>query len=211
MLARVRVPPKAAREVNAALPTYVERILLKLLEPDRDLRYANVDEVLEDLERERVDSSVMLRLRKHVRRYRLAVAGIALAGAAALGLAWTSRLSPPAVVAEGPVTTIGVLPFENLTGSDELGWMERGVPYLLVTDLSQIPGLRPVLSGRMERALADLGRDGETRFDEETIHAASEILGADFMLSGSLVETTDGVRIGLELRESICSSGLLPP
>ncbi len=209
VLARVRIPPRAPRSLRSDIPAYLERIVLKLLEADPELRYPNVDVVLDDLERERVDRSVVLRLRKLLSRNQLAIASVVLAGSLALGLTLNSRRPLPAVAAEGPVVTIGVLPFHNATGSDELTWMEGGVPDLLITDLSQIPGIRPVLSGRMERALEALGKNGQTLFDDETMRAASDMLKADFAVRGRFVESPGGIRIELTLRES--ATGLSHP
>ena len=51
IVARLQVKPPSPREKNREVPGYLERIVLKCLEVDPELRYQNAEEVLQDLER----------------------------------------------------------------------------------------------------------------------------------------------------------------
>ncbi len=124
VVARLQVKPTPPRTLNPQIPPYLERIILKLMEVDPDLRYKTADEVLQDIEREQVDSSLFLRTRKAILRHRGWIAAV-LVGS--LGLAvWLLGETPSGeVTADVPVTTIAILPFHNMTGNAELAWMEN--------------------------------------------------------------------------------------
>jgi len=206
VVARLQVKPTPPRTLNAQIPPYLERIILKLMEVDPDLRYKTAAEVLEDLEREQVDSSLLLRTRKAILRRRGWIAAC-LAGSLGLG-AWVLLRSPSGEVqADVPVTTIAILPFHNMTGNPELKWMENGLPEMLITDISQSATLRPLLEDRVHRILDDLGKSGQTSFEEETLEVFSNMAGADYILHGRFLESEGRLRIDLTLKERATGVG----
>jgi serine/threonine protein kinase/Tfp pilus assembly protein PilF len=201
VVARLQVKPTPPRTLNPQIPPYLERIILKLMEVDPDLRYKTAEEVLQDLEREQVDSSLFLRTRKALLRRRGWIAAV-LVGSLGLGI-WVFLRSPTLEVqADVPVTTIAILPFHNMTGDPDLEWMENGIQEMLITDVSQSRSLRPVLAERIARILEELGKDGESRFDEQTIQVIARTSGADFALHGRFIEAEGRLRVDLTLRNS---------
>jgi serine/threonine protein kinase len=165
VVARLQVTPTPPRTLNPEIPPYLERIILKLMEVDLDLRYKTADEVLQDLEREQVG-----RLSPS-RGFSAGRAGAAvLAGSLGLG-AWVATRRPEGEAStEVRATTIAILPFHNMTGNPELAWMENGIQEMLITDVSQSKALRPVLRDRVDRILHELGKDGQSRFDQQTLN-----------------------------------------
>jgi len=202
VLARIQNAPPAPRSIRPDLPPLVEQVVLKLLESDPELRYQSAESVLDDLEREHVDRRLALRVRKFLGKYRLRLAWAMLCALAAIALTAYVRLPSPGAIADGTTTSLAVLPFHNQTRSTELDWMENALPELLVTDLSQSPSLRPLRSGRVSQILRDLGKQGQTQFDPETVRVVAELSKVDYALHGSLVGTPTGVRVELTLRES---------
>jgi tetratricopeptide (TPR) repeat protein len=101
-----------------------------------------------------------------------------------------------------PVTTIAILPFHNMTGDAELEWMENGIQEMLITDISQSSSLRPVLRDRVDRILHELGKDGQNRFDQQTLQLISDAAGVGYALHGSFVESQGRLRMDLTLRQS---------
>ena len=201
VVARLQVKPNPPRTLNPQIPPYLERIILKLMEVDPDLRYKTAAEVLQDLEREQVDSSLLLRTRKAVLRRR---GWVAACFAGSLGLAGWVLLKTRSgeVQADVPVTTIAILPFHNMTGNPELQWMEYGIQEMLITDVSQSRSLRPVLAERIAQILEELGKDGQSRFDEQSIQVISRMSGADFSLYGRFIEAQGRLRVDLTLSNS---------
>lgn len=206
VVARLQVKPTPPRTLNPQIPPYLERIILKLMEVDPDLRYKTAAEVLQDLEREQVDSSLLLRTRKAILRRRGWIAACLL-GSLGLG-GWLLLRSPSGEVqADVPVTTIAILPFHNMTGNPELAWMENGLPEMLITDISQSATLRPLLEDRVHRILDDLGKSGQTSFEEETLEVFSNMAGADYILHGRFLESEGLLRIDLTLKERATGVG----
>ena len=199
IVARLQVKPPSPREKNSEIPGYLERIVLKCLEVDPELRYQNAEEVLQDLEREQVDRSLWLRLRKSVANHKTRIATASFLASLAIGYAYYSSLPPPLVAADVAVTSIAVLPFSNVTNSVEWAWMVNGIPELLVTDISQFRSLRAVTTGRIDQILEDLGKAGQSRFDEGTVRVVAEIAAADLALYGKFVESGGQLRVEMTL------------
>jgi serine/threonine protein kinase/Tfp pilus assembly protein PilF len=207
VVARLQVKPVSPRTLNPEIPAYLECIVLKLMEVDPDLRYETADEVLQDLEREQVDSSYLLRTRKAVLRRKGWIAAV-LAASVGLG-AWVLQRSPSGEVhADVPVTTIAILPFHNMTGNPELEWMENGIQEMLITDISQSSTLRPLLEDRIRQILRDLGKSGQTTFDEETLEVLSNMAAADYVLHGRFVESQHHLRVDVVLKERRTGVGI---
>jgi serine/threonine protein kinase/tetratricopeptide (TPR) repeat protein len=207
VVARLQVKPVLPRSLNPEIPSYLERIVLKLMEVDADFRYKTAQEVLQDLEREQVDSSFFLRTRKSIVRRRGQIAAACLVGAAVLGVWYYRALPEGAASADVNVTTLAILPFHNMTGNPELQWMENGIPEMLITDISQSRSLRPLLEDRIRRILNDLGKAGQTSFDEQTLEVFSNMAGADYILHGRFLESEGRLRIDLTLRERATGVG----
>jgi tetratricopeptide (TPR) repeat protein len=89
-----------------------------------------------------------------------------------------------------------------MTGNPDLAWMENGIQEMLITDISQSSALRPVLRDRVDRILQEFGKDGQSRFDQQTLQLISEGAGADYALHGSFVESQGRLRMDLILRQS---------
>jgi len=208
IVARIQTKPASPRDLNPEIPKYLERIILKCLEVDPELRYESADAIAEDLEREQVDRSVWLRARKAVvRRSGWLVAAMMVAS---LGLgAWYYLTQQTETLAAENVTTLAILPFHNSTGSDDLGWLASGIPEMLITDISQSQSLRPLMSSQIARILEGLDKEAETRFDDETISVVADIAKADYTLSGQFVESGGDIRIDLNLRDS--TTGIVEP
>ncbi|GMR23353.1 MAG: hypothetical protein BMS9Abin37_1773 [Acidobacteriota bacterium] len=202
IVARIQAKAPSPSVLNPDIPAYLERIVLKCLEADPDLRYKSAEEVLEDLTREQVDSSLWLRTKKAVSRRPGWIASACLAGALGVGAWHNMTQPPPTAAADVPTTTLAVLPFHNVTGAEELAWMEIGIPEMLITDISQSPTLRPVTAAHMNQILQDLGKEGRSRFDEQTLGVVSEMADAQVSLHGRFVEAQGQLRMDLVLRDS---------
>jgi tetratricopeptide (TPR) repeat protein len=206
VVARLQVKPALPRTLNPEIPPYLERIVSKLMEVDPELRYKTAEEVLQDLEREQVDSSFFLRTRKALLRHKGLIAAV-LVGSFGLG-GWLLTRNPNGEVqADVPVTTIAILPFQNMMGNSELAWMETGIQEMLITDISQSATLRPLLEDRIRRILRELGSNGQTSFDENTLEVISDMAAADYVLHGRFLESEGRFRVDMTLRDTATGVG----
>jgi eukaryotic-like serine/threonine-protein kinase len=212
VMMRLTHKPRAPRQITLDVPAYLERVVLKCMEVDPALRYQSGAEVLDDLDRQRVDSSFTLRVRREVSKRKTPLAAVAVLVALAVGSLLFLTRGPsedlPAA-ANVPVATLAILPFTNATGAAELDWLRTGLPEMLVTDISQSRYVRPVSGERVRKVMADLGIAENTRFDESALNAVAERAPAQTVVFGQYVESGGTLRIDLTLRKA--GSGLPTP
>jgi TolB-like protein len=88
---------------------------------------------------------------------------------------------------------VGALPFTNSVVGDEreaLSPLVSGVPELLLIELSRNPDVRTVEPARVRRVLTSQKLDAQARIDEEAASHVGRILGAQWVIRGTL--TSDG-------------------
>ena len=104
--------PDRPRDVNAAIPEAFDRILQRLLEKDRELRYQQAGDLRADLKRALRESG---------------------------GPRAASR---PAPKGEPAAKSVAVLPFRNISGDPDHAFFSDGLAEDLIDALSRIPALR---------------------------------------------------------------------
>jgi len=205
LMARLSQPPRPLPMKDLPLPRHLQAIVHKCLERDVAHRYQSATEVLNDLGRGQVDSSLVLRARRSLGRNRSAVAAGAAVVVVAAAAWWAgSRQSagPPAPETPASVETLAVLPLTNATGAPELEWMRSGIAEMLVTDLGQSRFVRPVPAERVYRVLRQLGVDDQGRYDEATLDQVAARAPAGSLLYGQYVGSGDTLRFDLFVRRT---------
>ena len=116
---------------------------------------------------------------------RRSVGWAAVATAVAVGIAWAVF---PRSMDNDKKLSIGVLPFENLSASDEQAYFAEGVSEALTTDLGRIGSLRVVSRTTMRQYSADYAAP-----------ELAEILELDYLVEGAVVVTDQRVRVSAQL------------
>jgi eukaryotic-like serine/threonine-protein kinase len=142
--------PVAPGRLNSQLPPDLERVILKALEKDREVRYQHASDMRADLARAKRDTGLASSSAQAavpvVSAPQRARPLIWAAGASALLLAagllwWRSREPSPQPwlkpVTAAPVT-IAVLPFQNLGGDKEEDFLRMALPDEIATTLSSV-------------------------------------------------------------------------
>ncbi len=190
--------PVPARKINPKIPVELEQIIAKALEKDRDVRYQHAADIRADLKRLKRDTeSGRLAAVKAPpsRRKWLAVSGsrlalisiavLAIAGAGAAAWFTTHRAS-------GVVPTIrslAVLPLENLSGDSNQDYFSEGMTEELITDLSQIKGLKVISRKSMMRY----------KKSDKSLPQIAQELGVEGIIEGSVRRSSDRVRVSAQL------------
>jgi eukaryotic-like serine/threonine-protein kinase len=139
--------PAAPVRINPDLPGEMERIIDKVLEKDRALRYQSASELRADLQRLKRDSDSRRlgaaappeQARAKARQSWLLYAAIAVALVAIAGV------STYIFLARGEaIDSIAVLPFVNAGGDPNMEYLSDGISENLINSLAQLPNLRVV-------------------------------------------------------------------
>jgi serine/threonine protein kinase/Tfp pilus assembly protein PilF len=190
----LRQPPKPLSNLSPGIPASVEQIVGKALEKNPDRRYQSVEELFTDLKsisegmepegiRTRLRKASLLRTKKA-----LVYAGLAsfLILLTLIGLRlFTSRA--------GAMTSLAVLPIENLTGDPGREYFVDGATDELIGQLAKIGALRVISRTSIMKYKG---------IKKPVPEIASE-LKVDAVVAGTLHRLDGSVRIRLELIKAV--------
>ncbi|HUL79750.1 MAG TPA: tetratricopeptide repeat protein, partial [Vicinamibacteria bacterium] len=205
--------PRPASELRDDIPRPLARMIQRALEKRPEDRYQSASDLrrdLEDLKRD-VDSGELLvgttagraRLvaaptgrRRWTLPVAIATALLVLAAMAALFF----RGQPPATAEDGR-HSVAVFYFDNLTGDPALDWLRTGLTDMLVTNLSQSPGLRVLGTSRLYQLLEEAGHRDDRTVSAQVVDTISRRAQATTALVGSFVRAGSQVRIQATLQD----------
>ena len=149
----LELTPVAVTSLNPAAPPALDRILAKVLEKDRNLRYQTASEIRADLQRLKRDSSsaratklsgaadpgiVAAPVAKPRWSKLLTIAAVALAATLVVFAIWFFAFRPRGAA----VDSIAVTPFTNESADANMEYLSDGISESLTNNLSQLPNLR---------------------------------------------------------------------
>jgi len=186
--------PTAPVRLNPSLPNEFERVIQKLLEKDRGLRYQSAADVRADLKRVKreMDSGrssaaglpVATGSSAHAGKYWIAAAAL-LAAIVASGV-WYWR----ATRAGAPeIESIAVIPFANSGGGADGDFLSDGLTESLITSLTHVPQLKVK------------SRNSVFRYKGKEVDAqkVGKELTVDALLTGRVVQHGDVIQVSAEL------------
>jgi len=190
--------PLSVRELNPAVPAELERIIGKLLEKDRALRYASAAELRRDLERLQAGLNPAVNNGKHIPLFRYGAAAAALLLAAGFFL-WQQRGRARTLTEKD---TLVLADFENKTGDPVFDdTLRQG----LIVQLQQSPYLSLVPDQKVRATLKLMGKPAGSALTGETAREVCERVGARAMLAGTI--STIGSQYVIGLRAEGCTNG----
>jgi len=212
LLKRTQERPRPPAEIDPAIPKAISDVVMKCLEIDRDHRYGNAREILEDLGQEMPTSvrTVAPTLPpapaapgsadiSFLQRYRVWIAAgavIVLLGVS--GIAFRGKLFSGATgKRKAPVeqASLAILPFRNASGDASLDWLGPSLADMLSTDVGQSAGLRTIFPDRMHEVLMDLRITPGTEIDQAMVGRIAEFSNADTVVWGQYAKFGEHIRI----------------
>jgi serine/threonine protein kinase/tetratricopeptide (TPR) repeat protein len=191
-------PPPPPSKRNEQIPAYLEKIILKCLEKDKNKRYQGVDEILLDLGKKETQYITRYERRRRRWYYGLAAAAVVVIAAAGFFLLM-NRESP-----SGLRKKIAVMMFENLTGEETFGHWSRLIQEFLNIDLGQSKFMRVLADDRLFQILEDSGSHNQTQYSSDILARIKEQADVDVFVLGSFgrTEAEEEFWISVKLRES---------
>jgi len=215
--------PPAVDSIRKEFPQALSEIIARCLEKDPAERYQSADRLgkdLEDLRRRELTAELLLNRpgRPPAKSPRTILATIAatLLITAVLMISW-GRINPPPASplevpaeteVETPRTSLAVLFFQNLTGDPQLDWLSNGIVELLVTDLSQSPGLAVLGSAQVHRILTSLGARQEISLPPEIVLQVAQEGKVEAVIRGSFARLGDVLRIAYTIENPLTGENL---
>ena len=101
---------------------------------------------------------------------------------------WAKKVAAEEKSLYAPVgkNTVAVLHFRNGTGDPSLDPMRKGIPLLLVTDLSGVPGISVIERTRLQALTEETGLGASGLVEEGTAPRIGKLLGARWLVGGEI-------------------------
>ncbi|MBS2030272.1 MAG: hypothetical protein JST54_20380 [Deltaproteobacteria bacterium] len=97
--------------------------------------------------------------------------------------------------ADRPVAPIAVMPFKDLSGSQELSWLSVGIAETMMVDLKKGSHLQVVERDQLNHALAELQLQGLKASDDSNAAKVGKMVGARTVVLGSYQKVEKELRI----------------
>ncbi|MDD3294645.1 MAG: CsgG/HfaB family protein [Geobacteraceae bacterium] len=103
-----------------------------------------------------------------------------------------------ALKTEAAQKTLAVLYFRNLSGNEDLNPLRKGLPLMLITDLSQVEGLQVVERVMLQALLEELGLGASGIVEPGTAPRVGRLLGAGRLVGGDIGGVESKLRLQSE-------------
>lgn len=97
----------------------------------------------------------------------------------------TTPDEPPAAAPDRGPVRVSVLPFKDLSGSEDLVYLREGLAEVVVTDFGSVPGVQLIERGQIDVDIAEIEFSQSKYVDPATRAALGKIAGAEVAVLGS--------------------------
>jgi len=198
----IYVEPISPSMLNPQIPAYLERIILKCLEKNKEKRYQTADEILKDLETPQFETERIL-IRKRNKRWIYAALLFAIVLVTIFGIYSIIQREKSGItpLLETEKISVAVMLFENLSGDERLINWPREIQVLLGMDLSQSKYLRVLPDDRLFQILKDLDQSESTKYSSDILDRIVSEENVEYFILGSLGSSGDEIRITFSIRK----------
>ncbi len=217
----LRDQPPSVNQLRRDLPRQLGRIIAHCVEKDPELRFQTAKDLRNELEglKKEIESDAILKSATaklpaaappHRPRPLWLYGGLALIAIVALVALLlrmpSGRPSLPAQQGRPAPSlpsrpSLAVLHFQNLTGNQELDWLRVGLADMIITVLSQSPGLQVLSSDRLYQILSDVGGLDQQVTTSEVVQQVAKRADADRVVLGSFASAGEILRITVRTQD----------
>jgi serine/threonine protein kinase/tetratricopeptide (TPR) repeat protein len=179
-------------ELPPTLPSSLRAVILRCLERDPEARFQQASDVITSLDASTRSYSSPLSWARHPDRRVLGLtAGIALVLAGYAAYDWRGRRATS--VSEAPATTIAVLPFNVLSGREEIRFLGIGVPDTIISRIALVRRIRVMALLAPGKESGDPRSVGRTLGVEYVLTGTIQMVGDQIRVTPQLVRVVDGI------------------
>ena len=102
-------------------------------------------------------------------------------------LFWRGDLQVSAFAPRAAATPLAVLDFDNHSGNPRYDPLGKGIAAMMVTDLASVPAIQLIERQRVQDLLAEMDLQRSDYADPETAQMVGSLIGAEFVVLGSIV------------------------
>ncbi|MBN2206276.1 MAG: protein kinase [Candidatus Aminicenantes bacterium] len=191
--------PLDPRQIVAAVPEELARLVLRCLEKDRTKRFQTAEELLAELQR--IEKSLPTTARKAVRKpltsreytvkftlRKLLAPALILAALGAAVAGWLILRGKGGGLPPGQRRSIAVVSFENLTGENAYDGLSKVIPTLLITNLENSRLFDVVTWERLHDLIKKIGKPDVDFIDRELGFELCREDGVDAIVLGTVAK-----------------------
>jgi serine/threonine protein kinase len=193
-------PPRPS-EIMPQIPPFLDDIVLRCLQKDKNKRYQNVTDILEDLQAHEEESQTyMPQIKTKKGRGLLYLVPVILLVAVGIYLLIEKKRPIVPAAIEGGKTPLVVMFFENHTGDESLDEWRMGLCYLIISDLQQSNLIKVLPGDGLFSVLKNLNLIDERNYSSEDLKRLTIRGGANHLLYGHYTKADDVYRIDVMLK-----------
>jgi len=206
--------PLAPRRVNPQISEDIDRIILKCLEKDKNRRYQDAEELLEELKTIEVAYPTTTRVKPErktrttreitvkfnlSRAYIPTLIVIAVLVLGFVGLKLISKRDVSLFAADKP--SLAVMHFENNTGDSTMEHWRKALSDLLIADLGQSRFIQVLSPERLYAVMEELDLLQSQSYSSRDLADVAERAGVKYVLVGKMTQAGEIVRLNTTLQE----------
>ena len=207
--------PLSPRRLNPQIPIEINRVILRCLEKDRELRYQDATALWEELKTiektlPKTDRVVPERKTRATREItvkfnlsRMFVPALVLVGLALITfVGWRLIAQRDVAIFAADKPSLAVLHFENNTGDSNLIHWRKALSDLLISDLSQSRFLQVLSAERLFQIMEELDILTASSYSSDDLKALARRGGVRYVLVGKMTKAGDIIRLNTTLQEA---------
>jgi serine/threonine protein kinase/tetratricopeptide (TPR) repeat protein len=198
-------PPKDPRKLNPQIQEDLNSLILRCLEKEKEKRFQSADELRSELTNiekgipttERIAperkplTSREITLQFSLKRLLIPALVFMALVIAVVMVIWHPWSQKAVVAAPKIANSIAVISFENQTGDEAFGYLQKAIPDLLITSLERNSGLYVATWERMLDLVEQLGKKDVNIIDKQLGFELCRLEGIQSIVTGSYIKAGD--------------------